>query len=160
MDCQTRFNTISKTCKEQWPKTCYTNILMFAFLLQLAGQSWEEFLLNPTFKQMGEDLKQKILALEERDIISLWSEGHGLCTFWCIYICDKSLRLNTAEDFGDQRSHYAAFGNDGVIIDSSARKALLCQPGEIVTVDNKAWWIENIDQTDAKLFSVRKSNPF
>jgi hypothetical protein len=59
MDRQTRFKIVSESCTEYWPKTCYTNIPMFAFLLQLSGQSWEDHLPNPTFKGMEEELKQK-----------------------------------------------------------------------------------------------------
>lgn len=104
---------------------------MFAFLLQLTGQSWEDYLRNSTFKGTEEEWKQRILLSEEKGLQHLWDEGYGLCTSWCIYICHKAFELNTAAtNFGDQGHHRAAYGNDGIVIDSPARKALLCRPGE------------------------------
>jgi hypothetical protein len=147
----------SKSCKEEWPKTCFTNIPMLDFLIRLNGQTWDDFLKDPTFKDK-KGLEEKILISSEDDLKPLWQEGHGLCTSWCIYISDKVFGPHTIENFGDQGRHRAAFGNDGVLIDSSARDALLCREGGKETFRQTTWDMEDIGQIGAKLFSVRKFN--
>ena len=156
MDTQTRFEMASKAYKEWWPKTCYTNILMLDLLVKLSGQSWGDFIKNPAFDDK-EGLQQKILMLEEEELKHLWKEGHGLCTSWCIYIAEL---LEEIENFGDQGHHRAAFYNDGVVIDSSARDALLCRPGKSERKGKVTWWMEDIGQIKAKLFSVRRFNAY
>jgi hypothetical protein len=91
----------------------------------------------------------------EEELEYLWKGGHGLCTSWCIYTSEL---LEEIGNFGDQGHHRAAFYNDGVVIDSSARDALLCRPGESESKGKVTWWMEDIGQTKAKLFSKTRNH--
>jgi hypothetical protein len=99
----------SKSCKEEWPKTCYTNIPMLDFLIRLNDQTfetWDDFLKDPIFKDK-KGLEEKILMSSEDDLKPLWQEGHGLCTSWCIYISDKVFGPWSAfPESGARDNHY------------------------------------------------------
>lgn len=125
--------------------------------MKLSGKSWEDFIENPTFDDK-EALKGKTLKLNEGDLEHLWKGGHGLCTSFCVYVSAKGFAPEEIFNFGDQGHHRAAFSNDGIAIDSSARGAILCRPGQSESVGKTEWWMENVGKSQAKLFSVRNFN--
>jgi hypothetical protein len=89
-DTKSHFEKISKLCKEEWPKNCYTKIPMLDFLIRLInGQNVGRFTQRSPFKDK-KGLEEKILMSSEGDLKPLWQEGHGLCPSWCISISDKA----------------------------------------------------------------------
>jgi hypothetical protein len=117
---QRLYETANEHYHQQWPVTCYTSLRMFDFLLTLSGKSWKIFLSNPSFDK--DEMLSKINTLTPDQLEPSWNSGNGLCTSFAIFIATKT---DGHFVYGDQGNHRAAFNKEGIIIDSSARKALL-----------------------------------
>jgi hypothetical protein len=113
---------------------------MLDFLRGLSERKWKGLIDNPSFKQDKMDLRAKIQKIPEEHRRCLWEDDMGLCTSWCIAVAQKINNDNM--NYGDQGNHRAAYTNDGIIIHSSARQALLIKD-EAVTIEiiNGRWRI-------------------
>ncbi|KAN0072637.1 hypothetical protein V8E54_009566 [Elaphomyces granulatus] len=79
-------------CREEWPQSKYTSIVMVDFILKLIGKSWEQFIETPSFKADKEEIERRIMDALEESLRPLWNEGTGLCTSsWSINIMHKLL---------------------------------------------------------------------
>ena len=140
-----------KSCSELWGKTCFTNFQMLDFLRDLSKRTWKSLIVNPSF---AKGLIEKIREMPDREerLRHLWEEDMGLCTSWCIAVVQK---MNDSKmNYGDQGNHRAAYRDDGIVIDSSARNALLIPKDKSMSVGNRKWSMEEISTPNAKLFSV------
>ncbi len=120
METQVCYNKVAETCLELWPKTCFTSLQMLDYLVKLSGRTWDDFVRNPSFKSKKADLIEAVLAAPDEDLRPLCM---GLCTSWCITVSQATGGLDS-NNFGDQGHHRAAYTNDGIVVDSTARKAL------------------------------------
>ena len=121
MDPKARYEKAAKECKNTWDKCFLTPIIMMEWLVRSSNRTWEDFLRRPDFKKERDMLKKIISDAEELDLRPLGANNTGACTSWAVLITSM---LEGEYNFGDKNRHRAAWHQDGLVIDSSAREAL------------------------------------
>jgi len=71
-------------------------------------------------------------------------------------VSQSSRQLNST--LVDQGHHRAAYSNDGIVVDSTARRALWLSDNKSEKVGKTIWSMEGVSTPDARLFSV-SANP-
>jgi hypothetical protein len=158
MDMESLYTKSLALCHKEWAQSIYTSITMLDFILKSTGKSWEQFVREPSFTEKEkEEVEKRISNATEESLCPLWNDGTGLCTSWCVKIMSSSELFNNPDAgiYGDQGNHRAAFYNNGLVVDSSAREPLLFKGDEKVTRFNTTWWMIDVGSSDARLLSVR-----
>jgi hypothetical protein len=108
--------------------------VMVQWLLEKSQRTWEDFIKAPGFKGDYEILKKAIQDADEEELRPLWVNFTGVCTSWAVHIIMAlSVGNQMPYAFGDKQNHRAAWSQDGIVTDSSARNALQLCEGEIKT---------------------------
>ena len=126
-------------------------------MLNKCQRTFEVFVEMPNFDGPGERelLKNVIQAADEEELRPLWANGTGVCTSWAVYnafVLEEE--SGTVYSFGDMRNHRAAWSQDGIAIDSSARNTLRLTDGKIESAHNTKWMMKYVGTSDAVLCSV------
>lgn len=152
MDPRARYEKAAKECKNTWDKCFLTPIIMMEWLVRSSNRTWEDFLRRPDFKKERDMLKKIISDAEELDLRPLWANNTGVCTSWAVLITSM---LEGEYNFGDKNRHRAAWHQDGLVIDSSAREALQLVEGVPQELNGTTWSMKQVGTADSILCSVR-----
>jgi hypothetical protein len=149
------FSKAAEICQATWPNSFFTPLIMLQWLLNKCQRTFEDFVKTPNFDAERELLKNAIQDANEEELRPLWANGTGVCTSWAVYIASALGEENgTVYSFGDKWNHRAAWSQDGVAIDSSARNALQLTDGKIKGAYNTKLMMKHVGTSDAILCSV------
>jgi hypothetical protein len=124
-------------------------------LLNKCQRTFEDFIETPNFDGSGERKLLKMLFKLLMRSCPLWANGTGVCTSWAVYnalVLEEESR--TVYSFGDKRNHRAAWSQDGIAIDPSAKNALQLIDGKIKSTHDTKWMMKYVGTSDVVLCSV------
>ncbi|PYH93537.1 hypothetical protein BO71DRAFT_430861 [Aspergillus ellipticus CBS 707.79] len=98
---------------------------MLNWALKKASITWEDFIREPGFGPKKDIIKKAIDEAKEDDLKELWDSNTGE---------NMGQGNGLPFIFGENGGHRAAWREDGLVIDSSARKPLLLKEEERVKV--------------------------
>ncbi|RMJ24616.1 hypothetical protein PHISP_04535 [Aspergillus sp. HF37] len=122
MNANKHYNEAKELCEALWPKTMFTPLVMFKWILNHCGRTIQDFIENPSFEDEHDKLIKAIEIAGEEELQPLWAGRTGVCTSWALLITTS---LNGEYIYGAKDNHRAAWMANGVVVDSSARNALL-----------------------------------
>ena len=148
--------------RAKWRESIFTSLVMLQWCLEKSGRSWEHFIEHPNFDESRDILLQAIDNATSEDLYQLWANGTGTCTCWPISVIDGLQKRShkTTYIYGEKESgHRAAWSDEGIVLDSSARRPfLLSHPNEEYIFNATRWKMDNIGTVNANLYSVSLLN--
>ncbi|WEW56226.1 hypothetical protein PRK78_001665 [Emydomyces testavorans] len=133
---------------------------MLELLLNLAGIDWQQFVDAAGFKkECRNKIQEAIECLPEAVIDELCKSGSGTCSIFAFSVARRI--PNGPEQFimGEIRRHRAIYSVDGVVVDSSARRAIQLTGAEHFGLqDGKKWRMEGMGTSSSALYFTVDDN--